>query len=92
MRTVRLSIAAMVAMLAASLPAAAADEHTPAWRDGARDALEKLDDALRAFEHFLETMPEFEIPFLDENGNIVIPRRPAPPPVAEPDPSETVAI
>ena len=91
MRPVRLSIAVVFAMLAAG-PAVASEEQAPAWRDGAREALEKLDNALRAFEHLLRTMPDFEAPFFDENGNIVIPRRPAPPTVAEPDPSETLAI
>ena len=38
-------------------------------------AIDGLDDLERDFERFIEKLPRFEAPYVDEDGNIVIPRR-----------------
>jgi hypothetical protein len=45
----------------------------------ARKATEEL---LRSFEALRQSIPRYGVPYLDEQGNIVIPRRP--PPAAPP--------
>lgn len=71
-------------LLAAALPLRAAD--APAlpppleeqWRhaeDLARDGIEKL---LQSLDALREAVPQYGAPYMDPEGNIIIPRRPSP--------------
>jgi hypothetical protein len=67
---------ALLAML--SLPAAAEDlrePHAPDWRGAAQEALDQLGRALEGLEGVVERLPSYGLPYIDERGNIVIPRR-----------------
>lgn len=65
----------------ASLPVAAAEaEKTPS--ELAREGMERM---LRAIELMIEMIPQYEMPEVLENGDIII-RRKRPDPSEEPDP------
>ena len=57
------------------------------WQGAAQQALEQLDRALDSLKGVVERMPHYGMPYIDEDGDIVIPRqaiprhRGAPPPV-----------
>jgi hypothetical protein len=70
----RISLAAAViaafATLAGPLPAAAAEEETPS--ELAREGMERM---LRAIELMIEMIPQYEVPEVLENGDIIIRRK-----------------
>ncbi|HXV23681.1 MAG TPA: hypothetical protein VED46_05415 [Alphaproteobacteria bacterium] len=73
-------------LLMAGAPAYAEDE--PDWRGSAREALDQLENALEGLKGMVEGLPSYGMPYLDENGDIVIPRREEPqlaPAPGEPD-------
>lgn len=92
----------VAASLLAMMPATvrAADDRLPRfpdaqiqehWKRAEELARKSLDELLRSFEQFKQAVPEYGAPYVDENGDIVIPRkrRTAPPPgtpVPEPRP------
>ena len=64
--------------LALSVPAAAEELREPLapdWRGAAREALDQLGRALDGLEGVVERLPSYGLPYLDERGNIVIPRQ-----------------
>ena len=71
-------------LLAAAAPALAEEERDPLvpdWRGSARAALEQLESALDSLQGMVDRLPSYGMPYLDEDGDIVIPRRePLPPP------------
>jgi hypothetical protein len=77
----RINLAAAViaafATLAGPLPAFAAEEETPS--ELAREGMERM---LRAIELMIEMIPQYEVPEVLENGDIII-RRKNPPPVSD---------
>ena len=69
-------------LLAAALPALAEEEWDPTapdWRGSARQALEQLEGALDRLQGMVDRLPSYGLPYLDEDGDIVIPRREPPP-------------
>jgi len=76
------ALAACVA-LAGPLPAVAAEEETPS--ELAREGMERM---LRAIELMIEMIPQYEMPEVLENGDIII-RRKNPSPDEEEDVDET---
>ena len=77
-------------LLAGAAPALAEDGRdpfAPDWRGSARQALEQLGRALDALEGMVERLPSYGRPYMDEDGDIVIPRQdPLPPRRAPGDP------
>lgn len=61
-------------------------------RQGAEDlAREGVDKLLKALEQLLRAVPQYEPPFVNKNGDIIIRRRhplPAPRPEEKPEPDE----
>ena len=84
-------LAAALPLMAAA-PAVAEEERGPGpfvpdWRGSARQALEQLGRALDTLEGMVERLPSYGRPYMDEDGDIVIPRRdPLPPRRAPGDP------
>lgn len=80
------------ALAIAGPPALAAGEEPESDDPGelARDGLERL---MRAFEVFIDMIPQYEMPEIDENGDIIIRRKresePPPEPDAESDVDQT---
>ena len=75
-------LAAALLLLAAA-PALAEEERGPAasdWRGSARQALEQLEGALDRLQGMVDRLPSYGLPYLDEEGDIVIPRREGAPP------------
>lgn len=68
-------IAAFVLALATAggMPVAAEEQPTPVPEAGDL-ALEGVGKLLRALELFMQSIPAYGEPYVDENGNIVIPR------------------
>ena len=77
----RISLAAAViaafATFAGPLPAVAAEGETPS--ELAREGMERM---LRAIELMIEMIPQYEVPEVLENGDIII-RRKNPPPASD---------
>ncbi|HEX6102374.1 MAG TPA: hypothetical protein VF031_04945 [Alphaproteobacteria bacterium] len=71
-------------LLAGTAPALAEEERDPLvpdWRGSARAALEQLESALDSLQGMVDRLPSYGMPYLDEDGDIVIPRQePLPPP------------
>ncbi len=88
------AIFAAVLALALAPAAAAASEPSEgeSWRGSARQALEELGRALDTLEGMVERLPSYGLPYLDKDGDIVIPRREAPAPRPEPGEPEIVEI
>jgi hypothetical protein len=62
------------------------------WSRAQELARHGIDELLRSFELFKDSLPVYGAPYIDQNGNIVIPRQPrmtpplgAPPPQGPPD-------
>jgi hypothetical protein len=62
------------------------------WSQAQELARHGIDDLLRSFELFKDSLPVYGAPYIDQNGNIVIPRQPrmtspmnAPLPQRQPD-------
>jgi hypothetical protein len=57
------------------------------WNHAQELARHGIDDLLRSFELFKDSLPVYGAPYIDQNGNIVIPRQPRmTPPAAAPMP------
>ena len=71
----------------AAVPPAWAD-HKPSAQDKAETyAREGVDKLLRALDRLIETIPQYEMPVVDDNGDIIIRRKRQPePPQPAPDP------
>jgi hypothetical protein len=63
----------LLAILAAA-PAAADDPPAMPPPEASELAIEGVDKLMRALELFMQSIPTYGQPFVDENGNIVIPR------------------
>ena len=84
-------------LLAGAAPALAEDGRDPYvldWRGSARQALDQLGQALDALEGMVERLPSYGRPYIDEDGDIVIPRRqdPTPPRFRRPGDPDVVEI
>ncbi len=69
---------ALVAATLMAAPAARAEEPDPGTsiEEEARAGIERL---MRALELFLQSIPQFEAPYVNDDGDIIIPRKhPAP--------------
>jgi hypothetical protein len=74
--------ALILLLLMAAAPALAEEERdpfVPDWRGSARAALEQLESALGQLQGMVDRLPSYGMPYLDEDGDIVIPRREPPP-------------
>ena len=56
-------------------------------REAGELARKATEDLLRSFELLRNAIPRYGVPYVDEHGNIVIPRRPRPPAQAPDAPS-----
>lgn len=97
---VRLWIVAASLLVMMPVTVRAADDHLPRfpdaqiqehWKRAEELARKSMDELLRSFEQLKLAVPEYGAPYVDENGDIVIPRkrRTAPPfgtPVPAPNP------
>ena len=85
--TVRPRLAAMALVLAVLLypPLARAQEQSPGAEDRSAEELaaEGIASLMRALSAFIESLPQYEKPIIDENGDIII-RRKNPPRDREP--------
>ena len=81
----RISILALLAGLLLNAPASATDPSDEKSPDElAREGMERM---LRALEKLIDTIPQYELPEINDEGDIIIRRRPAPSREAtEPDP------
>lgn len=73
-RTTRLAAAVLAVGLLAGTPAAAGErggEQESSPEEMAREGAERI---LRAIEGLLDMIPQYGAPYVDEDGNIVIPR------------------
>lgn len=77
-----IAIAALLAMMPAL--AHAADDRLPRfpdaqtqeqWKRAEEFARKGMDELLRSLELFRDALPRYGAPYVDENGNIVIPRK-----------------
>lgn len=70
---VRFASAALAALLLAGSPAAAAEEGGSGGEPSemAREGVEQI---MKALETFLSQIPRYGTPYVDDEGNIVIPR------------------
>ena len=67
-----------ILLLAAAAPALAEEERDPLlpdWRGTARHALEQLEGALDSLQGMVDRLPSYGMPYIDGDGDIVIPRR-----------------
>jgi hypothetical protein len=65
----------LIAALALGAPAAYAAEPPPALGQAERDLREGLAKVFRAIEGFVRSIPVYEAPYIDENGDIIIRRK-----------------
>jgi hypothetical protein len=83
-------------LLAGATPALAEEERdpfVPDWRGSARQALEQLESALDSLQGMVERLPSYGMPYLDEDGDIVVPREgPLPAPLRRPGDPDVVEI
>jgi hypothetical protein len=85
-------------LLAGAAPALAEEERGPAapdWRGSARQALEQLEGALDQLQGMVDRLPSYGMPYLDGDGDIVVPRRepvPLPPRFRRPGDPDVVEI
>ncbi|MDX1423099.1 MAG: hypothetical protein R3322_08165 [Kiloniellales bacterium] len=86
---VALSVATSLAIPAAAAepgdPAAPSEAPSEAPGELARDGLEQL---LRALESFVDMIPQYEMPEINENGDIIIRRKRDPAPAQQDDEGE----
>jgi hypothetical protein len=79
-----LGFVATLAMASLALPAAAeTDERS--GKTPEELAIEGMDRLMRALELLIQSIPQYEAPFVDENGDIIIRRRH---PRGEPEPRD----
>jgi hypothetical protein len=88
----------VAALLLAQPPTAAAADQPPtfpeqqtqgSWKRAEELARRGMDELLRSFELFKESLPVYGAPYIGENGDIIIPRKPpltgTPVPERQPD-------
>jgi hypothetical protein len=77
----------------ADQPPSFPDQQTQrSWKRAEELARKGVDQLMQSLELFRESLPVYGAPYIDGNGNIVIPRRGPPPsgvPVPEPQPDRT---
>lgn len=73
MKTSRFIAAVLSATLIASVPAFAEDK--PSATDPQSLASEGVQNLMRAMELLMMSIPQFEAPFMNENGDIIIRRK-----------------
>jgi hypothetical protein len=91
-----LKLRLIAASLLLSAPALAAEERGPAfpdpqlqerWKQAEELARKSLAELLRSFEALRESLPQYGMPYIGPNGDIIIPRTgPLAPPRAIPKP------
>jgi hypothetical protein len=95
-----LAAASLAALLALSLPVPGAAqsqvEPEPGERERAEElAREGMERIMRALEMLMQSIPQYELPEINDNGDIIIRRRQPPeggetqPPEPEPDSADT---
>ena len=74
----------VTALLLAPAPAAAAEDRAPSfpdqhtqeqWKRAEELARKSMEELLRSFELFYEGLPQYGTPYVNQNGDIVIPRK-----------------
>jgi hypothetical protein len=79
----------IVALLLAQAPAVAAEDQPlgfpdqqtqEQWKRAERRAHKGVEELLRSFELFKDSLPEYGLPYINPDGDIVIPRRRRTPP------------
>jgi hypothetical protein len=90
-RRLGLALAVLVPALTLAVPCAFAEEETVVTPDSGELALEGIGKLMKALELFIDAIPQYGAPYVDDNGNIVIPRigDPAAPIPADPPVEET---
>jgi len=78
------ALLAAAVIVAAPAPLTAADEEVETPSELARQGMDRM---LRAIELMIEMIPQYEMPEVLENGDIII-RRKNPPPESDEDPAE----
>jgi hypothetical protein len=65
-------------LLLAGVPVAMAEEQDEDWRDrfDYDFRIDGLDELMQGMDEFLRSIPRFEAPYIDENGDIIIRRAP----------------
>ena len=78
MRRILLLTGLTGALLLAGAPAAMAEEQDEDWRDRFEYdfRIDGLDELMQGMDEFLRSIPRFEAPVFDENGDIIIRRAP----------------
>ena len=82
MRSLRhgiLAIAAAAWLTLSGTPAAMADDHGHSREEVEEMAREALEQLMQALELFIESIPQYEMPEINENGDIIIRRKRVPP-------------
>ena len=78
----RASALALALIVCFAPPALAAEEEDRAPAEMAREGIERF---MRALEMFIEAIPQYEAPIINENGDIIIRRKRKKAPEQEPD-------
>jgi len=78
----------LIAALALAAPAAHAAEPPAATEQAERDLREGLEKMLHAIEGLVKSIPMYEAPTINENGDIIIRRKPPAPEKREPGPQQ----
>ena len=63
-------------LLLGGAPAAPAEEQDEDWQQHFQFRLEGLDQLMQGMDDLLRSIPRFEAPYIDENGDIIIRRAP----------------
>jgi hypothetical protein len=63
-------------LLLGGAPAALAEERDDDWRERFDFRIEGLDKLMQGMDDLLRSIPRFEAPYIDENGDIIIRRAP----------------
>jgi hypothetical protein len=75
----------LTALLLAHAPTAAAEDRVPSfpdqqtqeqWKRAEELARKGMDELLQSLKLFKESLPEYGAPYVNRNGDIVIPRKP----------------
>lgn len=66
-------------LLIAAGQAARADEQSNDWQDQFHFRLEGFDKLMQGMDELLQSIPRYEAPIIDENGDIIIRRSPREP-------------
>ena len=83
-----LAIAAAVCLGFSAAPAAMADDHGHSREEVEEMAREAVEQLMQALEIFIQSIPQYEMPEINENGDIIIRRKRSPGDESEPDAPE----